>query len=460
MAQEENRERRPRRPNVAVLGKTAYRILLAASYSVWGGLLIILGYTHRFTMLVKRDDFLPLTSTTAALAAIALAILTYLHETASRDRYLKLDLAGLTSLFLLATTTGFLAAITFGSTEKTLHVRFVLLGLLYLCTAATLPVGALLQRLNPIVLSMVSHVGVAYDHSIFLAAAATFVVWSSDVSFAAVTVVATLGGMMLLLCSTFVMLVTLWRTRTHREDLEEQIVEKLRSARRKQQEGSSTPQEIPLSYLRNCLLSNDETLLDAIEGLQSEDRIIQVGHLHYYILEPDDWQLVEQKVLTHEAVVLSDKVDGECWKSIFDALERETRLPKQLLREYFSERIRQCVSEHFDSRGRLEAETYGRDPEAKLELCIKPGAFDRLRMTLKSEIAKLVPNDLTESVGEMELGVLSSLPAIDGHNIYYRNLLFHLGSLVLKDYNAFLDSSDWRRFDALISTANLLLVSK
>jgi hypothetical protein len=445
MARGEGRERRPR-PNVAVLSSTAYRILLSISYSVWGGMLIIVGYTHRFTLSVKRDDFLPLTSTTAALAAIALAILTYLHENANRDRYLKLALSGLTSLFLLTTTTGFLTALTFGSGEKTLHVRLVILGFVYLCMSSAFPIGVTLRKLSPFILSVVTRAEKTYDYSIFVAVAATFVVWSSDVSLTAVTVVAALGGMVLLVCSTAVMFVTLWHAKPHQEVLEDRIVETLKNAHRNQQQGNSTPQVISLSYLRNYLLSNDDTLLDAIENLQSEDRILEVEHQQFYCLQPGDWQMVENSVLACEAVVLGNRFDDECWNSIFRRLEAETRLPKQFLQQYFVERISDFVRANFEFRKKVSSGEYGHG--AELELRTKFGAIDRIYTTLKAAVTpvmkkrKVYVTEYYDEIGLITLRLLNCLPTIERNDSYYKQLRYNVGGLILDDYKELLNASE------------------
>ncbi len=465
MAQEQNRERQPRRPSVAVLSKTAYRVLLSTSYSLWGGILILFGYTGRFALSVKRDDFLSLISTTAALAAITLAILTYLHETASRDRYLKLVLAGLTLLFLLATATGFLTALAyrpFDQQFRTLNFRFLVLGFFFIGAALPMPLAAFVARMSPMAARVVARFGGRYDYSLFAAAAATFAVWSSEVSLLAVTIVATLGGMVLLLCSTAVMLVSLWRARSHQEVLEDQIVEALRGARQIQQEGKSVPQEIPLSYLRNRLRSNDETLLEAIEALQSEDRIVKVGYdRKYYILEPGDWKRIADAILSHEVVILGESLDAKCWESLFARLEERTRLPKQLLREYFAETMQEYVRGNFENKGSVKPGPFRH--ETKIELFVSPGALERYAGEIKSEIGRIMreghsPHSLDTEIGRGVFALLSCLPPIGMYDDYCNAVCDHVGSLVLKDHKGFLDESDWRGFDELISSADVLLV--
>jgi len=464
MAHDDGREGKTRHRQGAILSGTAYRVLLSTSYSLWGGILIVFTNVGKFSVSVKRDDFLPLISTTAALAAIAIAILTYLKETASRDRYLKLALAGLTTMFLLATITGFLSAFTFSTADQhfeKLHLRFIVLGFFYIGVAAIIPFGTVLTKLGPIILSATAVVERIQDYSFFLAAAATFVVWTSEFSLAAVTIVATLGGMVLLLSSSAVMLVSVAHAKTYQEELEERIVETLRGARQSQQPLGLIPHEVPLSQLRNQLHSNDETLLDAIENLKSEDRIVKVGYERsYYILEVEDEARVVDTILKHDVVVLSKKLDAEQWEPLLRALEEHTRLPRRVLHEYFGETIRKCVEQNFDGKG-IGASWIGEN-YIELEAFIRRGVLEGRPDQIRSEVRRVMAEPPTYSghrdFGTSILALLSCLPPVNYLEGACTNVANHIEDVVLKTHKGFLDEADWLDFNRFVDAADVLLI--
>src|ERR1700674_4864481 len=92
------------------LTPTAYRTSLSVSYGLWSVVVLWFAFEGEFHFHFKRDDFLSLIQTSGGLAAVALAILAYLHATDSVERYLKLIAAAVTVLFLITSFTGLLTA--------------------------------------------------------------------------------------------------------------------------------------------------------------------------------------------------------------------------------------------------------------------------------------------------------------------------------------------------------------
>lgn len=321
----------------AVLSARAYRILVSVSFAGWGGLLLVFFYSGAFEFATKREDFLSLIETTAGLSALALAVLAFLHEMGSRDRYLKLALASLTLVFLLATTTGLLTTLTFPANEgfRALRFRFLVVGLVYVGVAVS---GVAVIRLAPftrVPLEKMAKVQTAYDYSVFLVPVSAFALWSRDTSLAAVTITLSLGGLVLLLCSVAVLLIAVWRQRTHEEDLQERVLETLRNVRERHQQGGEHPEPVSLAYLRSRLLSNEETLLDAIEGLRAEDRLVQVDYHEYYILEDSDWDRCAREISAHSAFLLGGKTDDKPWDDIVTELVQRLHLPRQVHSQVF-----------------------------------------------------------------------------------------------------------------------------
>src|SRR6266852_3941037 len=69
-------------------------------------------WSRKIQLWIKRDDIIGLAQTTAAMAAISLAIVTVLQEKRSRERYTRAVLWLITAVFVVATCSGWLDVLT------------------------------------------------------------------------------------------------------------------------------------------------------------------------------------------------------------------------------------------------------------------------------------------------------------------------------------------------------------
>jgi hypothetical protein len=355
MPQDENQGRGAMGRGAVILRATAYRIVLSTSFLAWGTCFVIF-YFGSFSFAIGRGDFFSLTQTTAGLGALALAVLAFLTETASRDRYLKLLLAGLLILFLSVTTTGLLSAWTEYSAEqnfKILHFR-VLVVFVFGIGYAGVGFTGLLTNLPPLHRRPLAlRVQGLYDYSIFIIPAGLLGFWPTALSIAGVTVLAAVAGLVLLLVSAIVLLVTVWRARTHGEQLQRRILEILQSIRAEHRRSEADPQPVSLDYLRNRLLSNEATILEEIEELRRDDRLVQVGYRAYYVLEPADLQRCTSALASRNVILLGAKPDETPWTAVLDFLSHETSVPSSVLREYFAENITEFVGQNYEKIGTI-----------------------------------------------------------------------------------------------------------
>jgi hypothetical protein len=332
---------RPMRPQ---LSATDYRVGTAISFMAWGAILLIFFYSRLFEAWFKRDDLIGLAQTVAGLAAVALAIITIVQETGSRDRFLKLLLAAITLLLLLATLLGWLAVFTIEPVEKNggtkLLLRVVMVAGVYLALGASGIGVAITGRRKS------AKIHAVYDYSPFVAPFVAFAIWSPQGSLTGIAIALSVGGMAYLVVSTIVLLLSLWGARTHQEDLESQVIGILEGARVKPKSGGSR-QPVALDYLRNKLTSNDETLLELLNRLCREDRIFRVDDQAYFILRAWDWSQCKGFLLEFDVIVLPERAADSLWDDIAREIGEQLYLPDSVVKTYFAERIREFVEKEF-----------------------------------------------------------------------------------------------------------------
>lgn len=441
-----------------ILRATAYRIVLSTSFLAWGTCFVVL-YFGSFSFAIRRDDLFSLAQMTAGLGALALAVLAFLTETASRDRYFKLLLAGLLILFLLVTTTGLLSAWTEYSAEqnfKILHFRVLVVLAFGICYAGVGLTG-LLTNLPPLLRRPLAlRVQGLYDYSIFIIPAGLLGFWPTALSIAGVTVLAAMAGLVLLLVSAIVLLVTVWRARTHGEQLQQRILEILQSIRAEHRHRGTDPQPVSLDYLRNRLLSNEATILEEIEELRRDDRLVQVGYHAYYVLEPADLQRCTDALASRNVILLGAKLDETLWTEVLDLLSRETSLPSSVLREYFAGNITEFVEHNYEKIGMI---AYPEDAVVWL----RPGALDTARSEIRARLKSLIMKDGSgqdiRTIGHLAIEVLGCAPprGEDWRFAYADDLV---GEMVCKQRNYFLEDSDWNACFNIVVGHHVVLFSE
>lgn len=341
-AQEEMPRTEP--PTSPQLSATAYRVDTALSFVAWGGILLLFFYTRLFEVWFKRDDLIGLAQTVAGLAAVALAIITIVQETGSRDRFLKLLLAAITLMLLLATLVGWLAVFTIEPVEKNggtkLLLRMVIVAGVYVALGLS-GIGAAVSGRHKS-----TSIHAAYDYSPFVAPFVAFALWSPQAPLTGIAIALSVGGMAYLVVSTIALLFCLWQARTHQENLEPQVLAILEAARLKPSSGGRR-QPVTLDDLRSNLMSNDDTLLELLRHLRREDRLFEVGYHAYYILREKDWSRCRDVLLEFDVIVLPDKLDDSLWNEIAQQVGEQLYIPDIVVKAYFGQRIKEFVKNEF-----------------------------------------------------------------------------------------------------------------
>lgn len=85
-----------------------FQLTVGLVYILWGALIIL---WSRINLFVKREDIIALAQTTSALAAISLTGLTILQDRGTAQRFLRILLAAITLVFVLATTVAWISVL-------------------------------------------------------------------------------------------------------------------------------------------------------------------------------------------------------------------------------------------------------------------------------------------------------------------------------------------------------------
>lgn len=328
MANEEQ-DRRATQPASASLSAKNYRAGLSASFALWGCILILFFCLGQFSVWVKRDDLIALAQTTAAVASIAIAVLAYLHDVGSRDRFFRLFLAALAFVLLLGTITGWLAALTMkpsvpSSTEPEftgLALRFLAVGSIFCCTGVSGGIVVWRGARWPLL-------QVRFDYSFLsspLVVLAAFGVWPTKGSLVGIALALSIGAIAYLVCFLVVLFCFVWREKSYDECIVERVLETLTSLRAEGVEGKRAPAAVNVDDLKSILRSNDTTLTRALDKLLAEDRIFQVDR-RYYALDGSDWARCLDALQQFDLVVFGSKV-----KRAAEALAKTLRLPSELV---------------------------------------------------------------------------------------------------------------------------------
>jgi hypothetical protein len=259
---------------------------------LWGGILIVLFCLGQFRVWVKRDDLIALAQTTAAVASIAIAVLAYLHDVGSRDRFFRLFLAALAFVLLLGAITGWLAALTMKPAvppspepEFTgLAMRFLAVGAIFSCAGVSGGIAVWRGAGWPLF-------QVRFDYSFFsspLVVLAAFGVWPTNGSLVGIALALSIGAIAYLVCFLVVLFCFVWREKSYDERIVERVLGTLTSMRAEGVEGKRAPAAVDVDDLKSILRSNDTTLTKALDTLLAEDRIFQVDR-RYCALERADW---------------------------------------------------------------------------------------------------------------------------------------------------------------------------
>ena len=375
-------------------------------------MILIIFFSGKFEVWTRRDDLIGLVQTTAALAAVGLAVLTLIQEIRNRNRYLKLLLAGVTVAFLLATLTGWLAVLTIKPGEhdlRSLSVRFLILGVIYLAVGTSgISLAPWDRRSKAVSFARL------YDYSFFVLPLGSFLLWSRDLSLAAVTIVLSLGGMVYLVCGAVVLMILAWRVRPYEELLGERAFEIIRDFRDQHQAGTKTPELVTLDYLRSQLRSDNDTLRDAINALRREDRIIEVVPRFYYLpISRSETDQGRREVRNFEVVVAASSMSGTfSWGEIDAFISRKLRLPLEVVSGYFNPDLQDLLNEEFvRSDGSANGQKY--------YVHFKIAAIALFRQLLKSPELEAhwkntwLSSEEEESLGNEILNQFSCFPAPD-----------------------------------------------
>jgi hypothetical protein len=286
-----------------------------------------------------------------------------------------------------------------------------------------------------------------YDYSIFIIPAGLLGFWPTALSIAGVTVLAAMAGLVLLLVSAIVLLVAVWRARTHGEQLRHRILGILQSIRAEHRRRGTDLQPVSLDYLRNRLLSNEATILEEIEELRRDDRLVQVGYHAYYVLEPADLQRCTDALASRNVVLLGAKLDETPWTAVLDFLSRETSVPSSVLREYFAENITEFVGRNYQKIGTISW-------PKNAAVWLRTGALDAARSEIRARLKSLIMKDgsgqNTGTIGHLAIEVLGCAPP-RGKDWPFGSEDELVGEIVCKERNYFLEDSDWNAcFDIVV----------
>jgi hypothetical protein len=296
---------------------------------LWGCILILFFCLGQFRVWVKRDDLIALAQTTAAVASIAIAVLAYLHDVGSKDRFFRLFLAALAFVLLLGTITGWLAALTMKppvppSTEPEftgLALRFLAVGSIFFCTGVSGGLVVWRGARWPLL-------QVRFDYSFLsspLVVFAAFAIWPTNASLVAIALALSIGAIAFLVCFLVVLFCFVWREKSYDEHIVQRVLETLTSIRAEGVEGKQAPAAVKVDDLKSILRSNDTTLTRALDTLLAEDRIFQVD-CRYYALERADWARCLDALQQFDVVVFGNKE-----KRAAEELAKTLRLPSELV---------------------------------------------------------------------------------------------------------------------------------
>lgn len=180
-----------------------FDFLSGLSFMMWG---ILIFTSKQYSIALKRDDIINLAQTTSALAGIALAALAIIQK---KEVFLKMLLALVTLIFVLATTTAWLTAIIVGGTAsevQNLHLKYSLCcGIIFIFYGGLRISASLPDVLNESLSIPVNtwgkwrkySRGTAFILPIFLVD-----IWSNDAYSFGPTVALSIGGMIYLLAAT------------------------------------------------------------------------------------------------------------------------------------------------------------------------------------------------------------------------------------------------------------------
>lgn len=193
------------RPRLDLVAEAIFEFLSGSSFFIWGALIY---FSRDLNISLKRDDIVELAQTTSALAGIALAALAILQD---REKFLKLFLAVITTIFILATTVAWLTVMFVGQTQsewQSIQLRCSgWIGILFFSYGFSRMAGFKWRQWG---------IEFAYPFSraaAFLLPVFLVGVWPSDKSSFGPSVALSMGGMIYLLAATVFLIVAVHRER-------------------------------------------------------------------------------------------------------------------------------------------------------------------------------------------------------------------------------------------------------
>ncbi|HZV36983.1 MAG TPA: hypothetical protein VFB72_20570 [Verrucomicrobiae bacterium] len=181
-----------------------FELLAGGAFVTWG---LFIYFSRKQNILLKREDIVELAQTTSALAGITLAAVAFLQ---AREKLLKLFLAALTVIFVLATTVAWLTVMLVGEAEgfKPVHLRFA--GVIGIVFSIYGYVRLLFARLVSEFGSW-SRIRVVWNSLVFVLPFAVVGVWPEDTSSYGPAAALSVGGMIYLVAAAIFLIVAVNR---------------------------------------------------------------------------------------------------------------------------------------------------------------------------------------------------------------------------------------------------------
>jgi len=119
------------RRNTTTVTETGYQVFVSVTFGLWVLILLVVIIRAKFTVDIDQQDIAATTGLAAGLSALALAILTFIHQMNAGERYLKLSLAVLSFLFVSSALLAIIELMLYGAESRfhstvTLYVVFAL----------------------------------------------------------------------------------------------------------------------------------------------------------------------------------------------------------------------------------------------------------------------------------------------------------------------------------------------
>lgn len=397
MSSQRNREGSEKQPGFYFLGgrrntttitETGYLAFVSVTFGLWALILLVVIIWTKFTVDIDQPDIATTAGLASGLSALALAILTFIHQVNAGERYLKLGLAVLSFLFVSSALLAIIELMLYGTESRfhstvTLYVVFTLILVLSLFTVGKrlrISLYVFSPFLTPLLLVVRISQDVLPSSAVLLLALATtglavlsvvFVVYmyrakneqSSEEEFIRIATERWRGDI-----NRFI------RT----GELKEIMLEILRR-KRQEQFATGVPDKADDEFFKSGFLIDEETVLyelkrakvieedssligEALTELKKDSKRVysmtdKKTYRHWYYIAPSVEEIIkaEEYVRARNFIILKkcedeDEID---FSPVIKSLCRQLLYPASVIKEYMMPPVSLILERDFNSTGRI-----------------------------------------------------------------------------------------------------------